>query len=82
MGLQLLGAMADNFRKVHRVIAVLFLLALPFAIYGTVTTKDPADPSPLTYFPVPFLFLLTITGTWLLVRPWIRKRRRGGAAEP
>lgn len=66
--------MADAFRRVHRVLAVLFLLTLPVVIWAS-ATGDPKDPSPLVYLSVPPMLVLTVTGTWLLVRPWLAKRR-------
>ena len=57
-------------RKIHRVIAALFLLTLPPAAYASFT-GNPESPSPLVYLPLFPLFVLIITGTYMLVRPWI-----------
>lgn len=55
-------------RGTHRVIAGLFLIAIvPAAI---VSTQGDGS-SPWVYAPLPFLFGLIITGSYLLVRPWI-----------
>lgn len=62
-------------RKTHRVIAVLFLLTIPLAAYASFQGNDPANPSPLVYLPLFPLLLPTITGTYLLVRPWVVKLR-------
>lgn len=62
--------MADWMRKVHRIIAGLFLLTIPPAAYASFT-GDPASPSPLVYLPLFPLFILIITGTYMLVRPWV-----------
>jgi len=67
-------------RRAHRVVAVLFLLTLPPAFFASARGGDPADPSPLVYLPLLPLLLLTLTGLYLLVRPWVlraRARRAG-----
>lgn len=61
-------------RKAHRVIAVLFLLTIPPAAYMSFT-GDPESPSPIVYLPLFPLLGLTITGTYLLVRPWLQQLR-------
>lgn len=68
--------------KVHRVAAGLFLLAMLPAGYASF--QGNAE-SPLVYAPLPFLFVLILTGTYQLVRPWIRRlqaRRAPTAAKP
>lgn len=66
---------ADSFlRKTHRVMAGLFLLTIPPAAYFSLT-GDQASPSPFVYFPLFPLFVLTLTGTYQLVVPWLRRRR-------
>ncbi|MHB1260256.1 MAG: hypothetical protein ACYC2H_00930 [Thermoplasmatota archaeon] len=64
--------------KVHRVGAGLFLLSIVPAGYASFTGNVE---SPLVYLPLPFLFVLILTGTYQLVMPWIRRRRahRSGA---
>jgi hypothetical protein len=64
--------------KVHRVCAGLFLLATIPAGYASFQGGSP--PSPLVYAPLPFLFVLMLTGTYQLARPWVLKRRAGRAA--
>ena len=64
----------DGWRRVHRIMAVLFLLTIPPATYFSFT-GDPASPHPVVYFPLFPLALMSITGTWMLVRPWIKSRR-------
>jgi hypothetical protein len=64
--------------KVHRVCAGLFLLSILPAGYASF--QGDAE-SPLVYLPLPFLFVLILTGTYQLVTPWIRRaraRRSGG----
>lgn len=58
--------------KVHRACAALFLLTIPFAAYASFTGQEE---SVLVYLPLPFLFVLIITGTYQLVAPWVRRRR-------
>lgn len=54
------------------VIAALFLLsAIPAAI---VSAQGQAECF-WVYTPLPFLFLLMISGTYMLVEPWIRRLR-------
>jgi hypothetical protein len=67
--------------KVHRWCAGLFLLSVVPAAYASFT-GDPDSPSPLVYLPLPFLLVLTLTGTYQLVIPWIRKRRAKQAGAP
>ena len=63
----------DRWRRVHRILAVLFLLTIPPAAYFSFT-GDPDSPHPV--FSVPLLrALMVITGTWMLVRPWIQSWR-------
>lgn len=61
----------DLCRRVHRVLAVLFLLSIPPAAYFSFT-GDPLAPHPLVYMPLFPLALMVITGMWMLVRPWIK----------
>jgi hypothetical protein len=58
--------------KIHRVVAALFLLAILPAGYASFNDGKPEF---FVYLPVPFLLALTITGTYQLVVPWIRRRR-------
>jgi hypothetical protein len=60
--------------KVHRISAGLFLVSILPAGFASFT-GDPAHPSPVVYVPLIFLFGLTLTGTYQLVVPWIRRRR-------
>jgi peptidoglycan/LPS O-acetylase OafA/YrhL len=64
----------DGWRRVHRILAVVFLLTIPPAAYYSFN-GDPAAPHPLVYAPLFPLFVMIITGTWLLVRPWIKSWR-------
>lgn len=66
-------------RRIHRVIAVLFLVSIPPAAFASF--RGDAT-SPLVYLPLFPLLGLTLTGSYLLVRPWIqglwaRRRARG-----
>jgi hypothetical protein len=66
---------ADAFlRRFHRIVAALFLLAIPPAAYASFT-GDRASPSPLVYLPLFPLLFLTLTGTYQLVAPWVRHSR-------
>ena len=67
--------------KIHRWAAGLFLLSILPAGYASFT-GDPEAPSPLVYLPLPFLFVLLVTGTYQLVLPWVRKRRGRTAGTP
>lgn len=61
-------------RQTHRVVAGLFLITFVPAAYFSFT-GDPASPHPLVYAPLLPLLLLTVTGTYQLVKPWTRRRR-------
>jgi hypothetical protein len=61
-------------RRIHRLIAALFLLTIPPAAYFSFT-GDPSAPSPVVYLPLIPLFGLTITGSYLLVKPWVNGSR-------
>ena len=69
------GVDADRFlRRGHRVVAATFLLTIPPAAYfSTAGATDP--PSVFVYLPLIPLFGLIISGTYLLVRPWVQKAR-------
>jgi hypothetical protein len=69
----------DGWRRVHRILAVLFLLAIPPAGYFSFTS-DPASPHLVVYVPLFPLALMTVTGTWMLVRPWIESWRADRSA--
>jgi hypothetical protein len=64
-------------RRVHRISAILFLLAVFPAGYFSVT-GNPASPSPVVYIPLIFLLGLSLTGIYQLVKPWIRQLRAPG----
>lgn len=66
--------------KLHRIAAALFLLAIPFAAYFSMTGDDTSDPHPLVYAPLLPMLFLTLTGTYQLVRPWVLKARAGREA--
>lgn len=67
---------ADAFlRRVHRVIAFLFLVSIPPAAYFSFTAIGD-EVSPVVYFPLVPLLGLTLTGSYLLVRPWVQRLRR------
>ena len=61
-------------RRTHRVIAVLFLVTIPPAAYFSFTATGD-EVSPVVYFPLVPLLGLALTGTYLLVKPWIRRFR-------
>jgi len=60
-------------RKTRRIVAGVFLLAIVPAAYLSFT-GDPNSPHPLVYAPLLPLLLLTLTGTYQLVKPWTRRR--------
>ena len=66
--------MSPLVRKIHRVMAILFVIAIPPAAYGSFT-GDPANPSFVVYLPLFPLLFLTLTGIYQLVRPWLRRAR-------
>ena len=76
---------ADLFlRRVHRVIAALFLITIPPAGYFSLAATGD-EVSPVVYFPLLPLLGLTLTGSYLLVRPWVqwlRGRRKSRALAP
>lgn len=61
-------------RRAHRVIAGLFLLAVPPAGYASLAATGAAV-SPAVYLPLLPLFGLMLTGGYLLVRPWVDRLR-------
>jgi hypothetical protein len=61
-------------RRIHRVIAFLFLVTIPPAAYVSFTASGD-DVSPVVYFPLVPLLGLTLTGSYLLVRPWVQRLR-------
>ena len=72
---------ADGFlRRVHRVIAFLFLVAIPPAAYFSFTATGD-EVSPVVYSPLVPLLGLTLTGSHLLVRPWLQRLRGRGSRE-
>lgn len=64
--------------KIHRIAAGLLLLAMVPAAY--VSFQGDAE-SALVYAPLPFLFVLILTGTYQLVAPWVRRARRSGPGD-
>ena len=66
---------ADVFlRRSHRVIAILFLVTIPPAAYFSFTATGD-EVSPVVYFPLLPLLGLALTGTYLLVKPWVQRFR-------
>ncbi len=59
-------------RKGHRIGAGLFLISM---IPAGIASAQGNIESPWIYTPLPFLFALTLSGTYMLVAPWIRKWR-------
>lgn len=65
----------DSFvRRTHRVVAALFLLTIPPAAYFSIT-GDASAPSPFVYAPLFPLLVLTLTGAFQLVKPWLARSR-------
>lgn len=58
--------------RIHRIAAILFLLAAIPA--GWASTRG-GEPAVLVYLPLVFLATLTLTGIYQLVVPWMRKAR-------
>ena len=61
-------------RRLHRVIAVLFLLFVPPAAYFSMTATG-TEVSPVVYLPLFPLFGLMLTGSYLLANPWFHRLR-------
>lgn len=61
-------------RRTHRVIAVLFLVTVPPAAYFSFTATGD-DVSAVVYFPLVPLLGLALTGSYLLVKPWVKRFR-------
>jgi hypothetical protein len=61
-------------RRTHRVIAVLFLVTIPPAAYFSFTATGD-EVSPVVYFPLVPLLGLALTGSYLLVKPWVQRLR-------
>lgn len=59
-------------RRAHRVIAVLFLLSIPPAGYYSLSATG-GEVSPVVYLPLFPLLGLTLSGGYLLARPWVRR---------
>ena len=66
-----MGKLAATITKVHRVCAGLFLLTIPLAAYASIKGMEESF---MVYLPLPFLFVLILTGTYQLVAPWLRRR--------
>ena len=58
----------DGWRRVHRILAVLFLQSIPPAAYFSFAS-DPVAPHPIVYLPLFPLAWMVIAGKWMLVRP-------------
>ncbi|HEY1101510.1 MAG TPA: hypothetical protein VGF99_21400 [Myxococcota bacterium] len=61
-------------RQSHRWLSIIFTL---FVIMNFVVMGMGRQVEWVTYAPLPPLFLMIITGLYLLVQPWIAKRRNG-----
>ena len=68
-------------RRTHRVIAVLFLVSIPPAAYYSFTATGD-DVSPVVYFPLVPLLGLSLTGSYLLIKPWVQRLRVRRGAPP
>lgn len=64
-------------RRAHRLVAVLFLLTIPPA---AVASGRGGDPTVWVYLPLAPLFVLVLSGVYLLVRPWVLRARARRAA--
>lgn len=67
-------AFSTTLLRAHRVIAVLFLLSIPPASFFSLSAAG-SEVSPVVYLPLFPLFGLTLTGSDLLRRPWVRRLR-------
>jgi hypothetical protein len=65
----------DLWRRIHRTLAWLFLLAIPPAAFFS-AGGDPVAPHPAVYGPLLPLLGMTVTGTWMLARPWFSSDTR------
>lgn len=62
-------------RQSHRWISIVFMLTVCVATYAALTGRS--EESVLYYLPLPPLFLLMASGLYLLVLPWITRKRGG-----
>ena len=59
-------------RQIHRWLSVLFTLSVVANFVARAISK--AEPSPwLTYAPLPPLFLLLLTGLYMLIAPYLKR---------
>lgn len=63
-------------RKAHRIVAIGFLLSIPPAAYYSI--RGDAS-SPFVYLPLVWLLGLTVSGVYMLVKPWVRSWRARSA---
>lgn len=62
--------------RVHRVAALLFLLAV---VPAAIASARGGGPAFLVYLPLVFLAALALTGVYQLVAPWVRRVRAKSA---
>lgn len=62
-------------RQSHRWISVAFMVTVIVVFVAVVLGKGQQPPPWLTYSPLPPLFLLMITGVYLLLLPYVSKWR-------
>lgn len=60
-------------RKLHRACGLLFLITIPPAFYFSMAGNSS---SPFVYFPLLPLLCLAVSGSYMLVKPWIRKETK------
>lgn len=59
--------------RAHRVNALLFLIS---TVPAGIASSRAGEPSVVVYLPLIFLLGLSLTGTYQLLMPWIRRYRR------
>lgn len=64
--------MSKLVRQWHRSVSMFFMLTV---IANLVAMTSGAPPAWVTYSPLPPLFLLMLSGTYLFVLPYVAKRR-------
>ena len=69
-----MARLAAVITRIHRIAAIVILLAIPPAWWASARGGEPAA---LVYAPLAPLFVLIITGTYQLVAPWVRRVRAG-----
>ena len=64
-------------RWLHRWVSAIIVVCVVAATAAAGTGQDTGDP--IFYAPLAPLFVLMLSGLYLFVRPWLRRRGPGGA---